>query len=150
MKYISHDSPIAIGGNLAVEYLAVLDATYTALARFRAKLCGHLSPIVLWPHHFDMAFLHFPGPGADERSDSHLAFGFAPFSDGFDRPYLYAYAWSPAAGYVDVPVKSPARANKEGYTGLYAAYDDLRTETDYGAAIESVLESYARKALRAL
>ena len=97
-----------------------------------------------------MAFLLFPGDGHDEHNDPQLAFGFAPFSDGLDRPYVYAYGWSQAAGYVDFPLESSAQAVSDGYTGLYAAYDDLRSLPDFSAAIENMLLAYARDAAQAL
>ena len=150
LKHITFDIPLDFDHTLASDYLRVLDVAHTALARFRARLSGNLSPLALWPHHFDLAFLLFPGAGHDERKDPQLAFGFALFSDGWDRPYVYAYGWSQEAGYVDIPVVSPAQAVSDGYTGLYAAYDDLRSLSDFSAAIENMLLAYARDALQAL
>ena len=150
LKHITHDTRFQFDPALAADYLRVIGGVYTALARFRARLSGYMSSLVVWPHHFDMAFLFFPGDGTDEHSDPQLAFGFAPFSDGLERPYIYAYGWSAAAGYVDIPVEAPAKAITEGYTGLYAAYDDLRSLPDFSAAIENLLLSHTRAAVRAL
>ena len=150
LKHITFDVPLEFDRGLASDYLHVLDMVFAALARFRARLSGYLSPLVLWPHHFDMAFLLFPGDGQDEHKDPHLAFGFAPFSAGLDRPYIYAYGWSQKAGYLDIPLESPAQAVSDGYTGLYAAYDDLRLRPDFGAAIENMLLKYTRDAAKAL
>lgn len=142
MKHITHDSALVIDEPLARDYMIVLDRVYTALARFRARLGGFLTPLVLWPHHFDMGFIWFPGGGSDEHLDPQIAFGFAPFSDGRERPYVYAYAWSQTTGYVEAPLSAPAQAVSEGYTGLYAAYDDLRAESDFEAVLESMLLEY--------
>ncbi len=71
-----------------------------------------------------------------------IAFGFAPFSDGLARPYIYAYAWSKLKGYVQVPLEAPAQAITEGYTGLYVAYDDLYHLDDTNSALEAMLLRY--------
>ena len=146
MKRITVSSALEIDAALSRDYLRTLNHVYSALARFRARLGGFMTPLVLWPHHFDMGFIWFPGGGSDEHADPQIAFGFAPFSDGLERPYLYAYAWSEASGYIQVPVSAPAQAITEGYTGLYAAYDDLRKTGDFNAAVESMLLQFQGRA----
>ncbi|MDE2819930.1 MAG: DUF5996 family protein [Chloroflexota bacterium] len=140
--HIRPDQRFEIEPSLAADYLTVLDAAYAALARFRAGLGGCLSPLVLWAHHFDLGFLCFPGTSMDERKDPQLAFGFAPCSPGLDRPYVYAYGWSPKAGYLQLPVSAPARAESDSYTGLYAGYDDLDRGSRFGSQVERILLDY--------
>lgn len=149
-KHITHDSPFEIDIVLAQDYATVVDAVYTMLARFKAKLSGAMSPLVIWPHHFDMAFMWFATSNMDEHTDPHLAIGFAPFSDGIDRPYFYGYAWSKETGYVQVDVESPAKAITEGYTGLYAEYDILNKMDDMAGVVEHILLSYHKKASQVL
>jgi hypothetical protein len=105
-----------------------------------------MSPIVIWPHHFDMAFIWFTTENMDEHKAPHLAIGFAPFSDGLNRPYFYGYGWSQETGYVQVELDPPAQAITEAYTGLYAEYDTLRTEDNMNQIIEDMLLAYHRKA----
>ncbi len=93
-----------------------------------------------------MGFIWFPGAGSDEHADPQIAYGFAPFSDGLGHPYIYAYAWSKSTGYVQAPLTAPAQAITAGYTGLYAAYDDLREASDFDAVIGSVLQQFQRLA----
>ncbi|MYD08997.1 MAG: hypothetical protein F4X02_03040 [Chloroflexi bacterium] len=146
MKRITGSSALEIDVALSKDYLRALNRIYSALARFRARLGGFMTPLVLWPHHFDMGFIWFPGGGSDEHADPQISFGFAPFSDGLERPYIYAYAWSNATGYVQAPVSAPARTISAGYTGLYAAYDDLRDVGDFDLAVESMLLQFQRRA----
>ena len=146
MKHITSDKAFGIDPGLAQAYSQVLNAHYTALARFRAKLSGRMTPLVLWPHHFDLAFIWFASEGTDEQSDPQIAFGFAPFSPGLARPYIYAYAWSKSTGYLNLPLESPAQAIKDGYTGLYAPYDALRESANFDAAVEAMLMKYHRLA----
>ena len=142
LTHITHDEPFVIDRSQAVDYLLVLQAAAGALSSLRAKLPGYTSTVVVWAHHFDLAFLWFPVESMDEHLDPHLAFGFSPFSPGLERPYFYAYGWSPSAGYVTVPLQPPAIAITEGYTGLYAAYDVLRQGTDFSFEVESILTEY--------
>lgn len=146
LKHITHDTPLACERTIAIEYQALLDAVYTALARFRARLSGHMTPLALWPHHFDLAFIWFPTPQTDEQTAPQIAFGFAPYSPGLERPYFYAYAWSKPTGYVQAPVEAPAQSISAAYTGLYAAYDDLRERDDFCRTVESMLLAYQRSA----
>lgn len=140
--HIRHSRRLEIEPGLAADYLTVLDTAYAALARLRARLSGWLSPLVLWAHHFDLAFLWFSGASMDEHRDPHLAFGFAPCSPGLARPYFYAYGWSATAGYLELPVSGPARAETGSYTGLYAGYDDLDRGDRFESQIEGILLDY--------
>jgi hypothetical protein len=146
MKHITHDNPFEIDKSLAQDYVTVMDELYTALARFRAKLGGVMTPIVIWPHHFDMAFIWFATENMDEHKAPHLAIGFAPFSDGIERPYIYGYGWSEETGYVQVELDTPAQAITDSYTGLYADYDTLKKEDNINQIIEDMLLTYQRKA----
>lgn len=146
MKRISQGGNLEFDAALARDYWAALDRLYTALARFRARLGGYMTPLVLWPHHFDMGFICFPEGGSDEHSHPHLSYGFAPFSAGLERPYIYAYAWSKATGYIQVEATAPAQAITEGYTGLYLAYEDLRAADDLDGLLESRLLEFQRAA----
>lgn len=150
MKQIVHNSPFVVDKALAQDYAVVIDTIYTTLARFRAKLGGGMSPIVIWPHHFDMAFIWFATENMDEHKAPHLTIGFAPFSDGINRPYFYGYGWSQETGYIQVEPDPPAQAITEVYTGLYAEYDTLRTEDNMNQVIEDMLLAYHRKATAVL
>ncbi len=130
----------------ANDYIRALNSLAAVLASVREKLGGSATPVVLWAHHFDLGFVWFPGGGSDERRDAQIACGFAPSSPGLPRPYIYAYAWSQPTGYLQLPLALPATAIAEGYTGLYAAYDDLRALEEPQRTIESLLLDYARRA----
>jgi hypothetical protein len=146
LKRITGESEFVIDPDLSRSYAVTLNAAYTVLARFRGKLQGYTTPVVLWPHHFDLAFLWFPTASTDEQRDPQIAYGFAPFSPGLEKPYFYAYAWSRPTGYLDLPLEAPARAQRHGYTGLYAAYDGLRHEPQFDAVLENLLTKYHQKA----
>lgn len=146
MKHVTSETEFAIDGAAAESYALALNAAYTDLARFRAKLRGYMTPLVLWPHHFDLAFIWFPTDKTDEQTDPQIAYGFAPCSPGLERPYYYAYAWSEPTGYLDFPLDAPAQAIREGYIGLYAGYDALRGVAQRDALLEKMLLSYHQSA----
>ena len=150
MKHITGETAFAIDRAQALEYAKTLSAVFTALARFRAKLSGCMTPLVLWPHHFDLAFIWFATERMDEQSDPQIAYGFAPFSPGLARPYFYAYAWSQPTGYLKMPLEAPVKALSEPFTGLYAPYDALREAPHFDAAVETMLMSYHRNASKQL
>ena len=150
MKHITGEAEFEIDRALAAAYSSTLNAVYTALARFRGKLSGYMTPLVLWPHHFDLAFIWFPSERRNEQTDPQIAYGFAPFSPGLERPYIYAYAWSKPTGYLQASLAEPAQAITEGYTGLYAAYDDFRGDHQFKAVIEKMLVNYHQLAVAQL
>ena len=142
MKHIRSETEFVIDRAQVMAYAKTLNSVFTALARFRAKLSGFMTPLVLWPHHFDLAFIWFATDGKDEHNDPQIAYGFAPFSPGLERPYIYAYAWSKPTGYLNLSLEAPAQVITEGYTGLYAAYDALRMADPFDAAVETMLMNY--------
>ncbi len=144
MKNIIGDKDLAIDPWLAGQYVLAQTAMTGILARVRGKLGGRSTPPVLWPHHFDFGFLWFPGGGTDSRHDPHIAFGFASKSERLQRPYVYAYAWSSATGYLQLDLTAPAHATTTDYIGLYSAYDDLRQLDEPASVIATMLLDYAQ------
>ncbi len=131
---LSDQTAFAPDKQTAADYADTLYSLYTITARFRARILGRLSPIILWPHNFDFSFLLF----ADEFNDDklHAAFGFEPHSPGFDRPYLYAYVRPTPAGITDNPLPAPARWHTEGWTGAVVDYDALVGQSE--TAVEAI------------
>ena len=113
------------------DYMQALNTIYTGIARWRGRIRGHLSPIVVWAEHFDLSTIIFETPEMDEYK-SHINIGFAPFTEGvFERPYLYAYAYPYKETY-DVPeLDTPLKWETEAYTGIYVAYDALVGQDEF-------------------
>ena len=102
---------------------------YSALARFRSKLFGAMSPVVMWTHHFDFAFVFFTSPEKRTEQDSHMCFGFAPTLDeSYKNPYAYFYAWDgPKKEYVKVEEDLPENVSwNKTFTVL--KYDDVKKD----------------------
>ncbi|MCU0514942.1 MAG: DUF5996 family protein [Anaerolineae bacterium] len=135
---IVSDVPFALEAALAADYAVALNRLYTALARFRARLNGTMTPLVVWSHHFDLSMLYFVR-GRDEHQDPHLNFGFAPASPGLPRPYLYAYAYPMPPGLLHRPLPFPAQWHTDGWTGVVIPYDSLVRYGDPETFIENTL-----------
>jgi Family of unknown function (DUF5996) len=130
------------------DYATVLYSVFTGVARFRAHLLGHMTPLVVWPEHFDLSTLWFVDPAMDDGK-AHLNFGFAPFSAGFPQPYLYAYAYPypPNLKYPALP--QPAYWNFKGWTGVVVDYAKIVEQENPAQFIEELcLEIF--KVLRGL
>lgn len=124
LERLADDTPLEINTSLANDYADVLYTFFTAVARFRARLNGHMTPVIVWPHHFDLSTLWFFEGEMDDQK-SHINVGFAPFSEGFPRPYLYAYVHPYPPNVEYPPLPQPAHWNDQGWTGVIVNYDDI-------------------------
>jgi hypothetical protein len=137
---LDDETQLVIDNGLATDYAAAVYTVFTGVARFRARLTGYMTPIVVWPEHFDLSTIWFATENPTEKSP-HMNFGFAPFSPGIPRPYLYAYAWPMVEGVAPPSLEAPARWETEGYTGVYVAYDDMTNAENPELLVESICMS---------
>lgn len=135
---IVDQTALSVDAKTSAEYQQALYSIYSAIARFRARLIGNMSPIIVFPHGFDASFLWFKR-GSEERSDPHLNFGFSPGSAGFPRPYIYSYASPLPEAYFDVTLPAPAHFVRDPWKGIVIDYDTLATETDPETVLEQTL-----------
>ncbi len=134
---LMNTAPFQLNRQVASDYADAQYHVFTGVARFRARLGGQMTPIVVWPEHFDLSTLWFVGEQPDDHQP-HMNFGFAPFSSGFPRPYLYVYAYPYPAKYDTPKLPAPAVWNTSGWTGVVVNYDDLAKTADPEQAIESL------------
>ncbi len=141
-------SSVEIGGTDALEvdralgadYARVLNRVFTATARWRSRLAGFVTPVVVWPEHFDLSTLWFATDDASE-SAPQMNFGFAPFDSIASRPYLYVTAYPMPDGFEKLPLPMGARWHTQGWNGAIVPYDELARTDDPEALIESVFEA---------
>lgn len=138
---VSDENPFIIAPQAATTYAEALWQIYTAIARVRAEWMGAVTPIVVWPHGFDLSTLYFPGGVPDEHTQPHLNVGFSPTSAGFPRPYIYAYVWPLPDGATLTPLPPLARWTTEQWTGVVIDYDRLRTTDQPVALLEDTLRT---------
>lgn len=139
IEEVTHQQPLAYSSATASGYAQALDAIFTGVARFRARLNGHMTPVVVWPEHFDLSTLWFKEA---EMLDSgpHINIGFAPYSNNHQRPYLYAYAYPYPAGYTPPQLPVAVQWETEDYTGPYLDYDVIAEQADPVAYVETVCD----------
>jgi hypothetical protein len=104
-----------------------------------------MTPLVVWPHGFDLSFLWFRGNDLDEHSQPHMNFGFSPGSEGFPRPYLYSYAWPALSDLTSRPLLAPARWFNGSWKGAVVDYDSLTDDKP-----EAQIEALAHEIFQAL
>lgn len=138
LEEIAGESPLTVDADTASAYQQALHAVYTAIARFRGRLLGSLSPMIVFPHGFDLSFLWF-NRGSEERTDPHMNVGFSPGSAGFDRPYIYIYASPMPDAFFDIELPSPARFVRDPWKGIVIDYDTLVSESEPETRVEQIL-----------
>ncbi len=129
------ETPVRINSQTSQDYLDSLQAIFTAIARFRAQLLGTMTPLVVWPEHFDLSTLWFVGTEIDE-SQPHFNFGYAPFSEGLEQPYLYAYAYPYPEHYDPPAMPEGTRWHTQGWTGAVLPYEVIAAQADPVAFVE--------------
>lgn len=146
-ELLTDTSPLHFDASAAANYAAALYSIFTAVARFRARIAGSMSPIVVWNEHFDLSFIWFAAE--PDENQPHLNFGFAPYSTGIDEPYLYAYAYPYPASYDPPSLPPGARWNTDGWTGVVLPYSAIQSQPDAEAQLEAACSGIYR-ALRPL
>ncbi len=113
-------------------YWQALTQIGATFKQFKGKLRGETSPVQLWPHHIDLAFLWFsdrliPGqdPADEEHADEQMNFGFSPGDDSIPKPYFYITAYPMPAGLTDVALPVGATWSSAGFTGALLMYDTV-------------------------
>ncbi|MCU0475249.1 MAG: DUF5996 family protein [Anaerolineae bacterium] len=133
------DQPIALDLGVAAEYAEGVWGVHGVIARLRAEWFGTVSPVVVWPHGFDLSTLYFGLGTPDEHHTPHINIGFSPASAGFARPYVYAYGWPLPADLTDARLPQLARWHTTGWTGAVMDYDSVAAMADPEAALLEAL-----------
>jgi Family of unknown function (DUF5996) len=133
------DEALMIDGGTAQSYGEILYRVFTALSRVKAQFLGSQSPLVVWPHHFDLSTLWF----ADEMDEHkpHLNLGFAPFDSVHSEPYVYAYAYPMPDKFETLPLPKPAMWHLGPWQGMWIPFAELLKPENPERVIEDCLEA---------
>jgi hypothetical protein len=123
-KKITGETIFQIDSYTAADYAELLVLLSKMLEHFRDSLPGKKTPVVVWPHGFDISFLWFVTDVASEDAP-HMAFGFSPYSEGLEQSYVYAYAHPIPGGLTELTLPSPAHWHTGKWTGAAIDYDNL-------------------------
>ncbi len=127
---------IQVDQTLAADYAAAFYTIFTALARFRTRLLGTMTPAVVWPEHFDLSTLWFVLHEVNDWKP-HLNFGFAPYSPGLEFPYLYATAYPLPEGVEPSTLPEGAYWHTQGWRGVVLPYSVIAAQDDPAAFVEA-------------
>jgi len=126
------------------QVLAYAEALWWLDARFRALKAslaeGVTSPILLYPHHFDLSLVWFTHD--DERQ---LGLGFSTGDETIPEPYLYLTAYPEPAGFTSVKLPAGAHWQKDGFSGAILPYAKLQSSGEP----EALFEQFAGRTLAA-
>lgn len=116
--------------------------------QFKAGLREESGPVVLWPHHFDLALLWFSGrlvpdqdPANPEYADEQMNFGFSTGDEGIPEPYFYATAYPWPEGLEKTALPARAYWHTEGWQGAVLPYQRLMEADDPRAELLNFLQT---------
>ncbi len=112
---------------VAATYRDALHAAAAVFGRYRTLLGDRVSPILVWPHEFDISFECYgtrtvSWEGAEHPTQVNL--GFYPAGD----PYFYSSPWPFESGFLAAPLPHGAVWNATGWTGARLPYSAARGE----------------------
>lgn len=105
------------------------------LETFRSKLPGlHASPVVCWPHHFDIATLVSleEGSAASARS---IGVGASPGDEYYGQPYFYISPYPRFDGEKLPDPPAPGHWHTEGFFGAVLTGDEILAMKDRGRGL---------------
>jgi hypothetical protein len=94
---------------------------------------GVTSPILLYPHHFDLSLVWFPHD--DERQ---LAIGWSTGDEIIPEPYLYLNAYPEPDGFTKLSLPAAAHWQTKGFSGAVLPYAALAASKEPAALFKQV------------
>jgi hypothetical protein len=92
---------------------------------------GVVSPILLYPHHFDVSLVWYPFD-----DDRQIAIGWSSGDDTIPEPYVYATAYPEPDGFAKLPLPKGAYWHHTGFRGAILTYAHLQASSDPIALFE--------------
>jgi hypothetical protein len=107
-------------------YAAALWWLDTQFRELRASLSdGLVSPILLYPHHFDLSLVWFP-----QNDEQQLAIGFSSGDETIIEPYIYLTAYPEPTGFTKLTLPRGAYWQPSGFSGAILPYSALSASAD--------------------
>lgn len=137
-------NPVA-GATFNLDTARALGTAFWSLEQYfetlRTQLSdGVLSPVLVYPHHFDLSLTWFPGD-----DDKQLSVGFSTGDETITEPYLYLTAYPEPAGFTALELPSGAYWQTTGFSGAILPYAVLQGSSHP----EQLLQTYVADTLYA-
>ncbi|MBV7328069.1 hypothetical protein KFU94_07375 [Chloroflexi bacterium TSY] len=130
--WFESDSSLVYDQAAVRQFHQVLVRIDAVLKEFKAGLRTEAGPVLLWPHHFDLALLWFSGrlvpdtdPNDEEHSDEQMNFGFSTGDEYIPDAYFYITAYPSPDGLAETPLSDGAYWYTEGTTMAVLPYSAL-------------------------
>jgi hypothetical protein len=112
-----------------------------ALEEFKAKLSGvSASPVLCWPHHFDIATLVSLEDGTPANARS-IGVGASPGDEYYAQPYFYISPYPRFDGEKLPDPPAPGRWHTEGFFGAVLTGDEVLAMKDRGRGLTGFINS---------
>lgn len=103
----------------------------TILTEIKARITlGMTSPVLLFPHHFDVSFVWFPGQPANKANEHQFTYGFSTGDEYIAEPYYYVTEYPLSEKFEKVSFKAPAYWHAEGFSGAVLKYSEVAKSTN--------------------
>lgn len=113
-------------------YAAALWWMNEQFSKLRESLAGGVaSPILLYPHHFDLSLARFPFD--DERQ---IAIGWSTGDETIPEPYIYLTAYPEPADLKHLPLPPEAHWQSDGFSGAVLLHNTLAASPDPSAVFQ--------------
>lgn len=111
------------------------DGAADALDEFSSRLAGpRPSPVLCWPHHFDIATLVKLEEGQPANARS-IGVGLSPGDEYYAQPYVYISPWPRFDGEKLPDAPPPGHWHTEGFFGAVATGDAILAMNDRGRGL---------------
>lgn len=86
---VAGGAPFSLGSGVELRELERYWSNAAAILEDLARVTPNASPVLTWPHHFDIATLITLPPRGPERGVATIGVGQSPGDDSYDEPYWY-------------------------------------------------------------
>jgi hypothetical protein len=149
LSKLKPEAELEIDDDEADDFMRTLSFLDGVFSEFTAGIpTGFTSPVLFWPHHFDLSMNWFTGvtlQGADPKdrdaADEQMTFGFSTGDAGINEPYFYITTNSLKAGFDGIKLPHGAKWHDADWKGYVWPWAAMRALKDPRGALLKVLRA---------
>jgi len=127
--------------NTASDIFRSYSAVDMIFKTFKGTLKQETSPVQLWPHHMDIAFVCYPGDG--NKKIEQIGFGYLTGDETIEEPYFYITAYPELENTSEIKLDNNAYWLTEAWQGVVLKYKDLiKTDNPAETLINHLQNTY--------